>query len=42
MSNRKLVPIHNDWSSGGKGCQALLVYSVYCYSYHSHIVCVGS
>ena len=25
MSNRKLVAIHNDWSSGGKGCQALLV-----------------
>ena len=24
MSNRKLVPIHNDWSSGGKGRQALL------------------
>ena len=24
MSNRKLVPIHHDWSSGGKGCQALL------------------
>ena len=24
MSNHKLVPIHNDWSSGGKGCQALL------------------
>ena len=24
MSNRKMVPIHNDWSSGGKGCQTLL------------------
>ena len=24
MSNRKLVPIHNHWSSGGKGYQALL------------------
>ena len=24
MSNHKLVPIHNDRSSGGKGCQALL------------------
>ena len=23
--NRKLVPIHNDWSSGGKGCQALRI-----------------
>ena len=24
MSNGTLVPIHNDCSSGGKGCQALL------------------
>ena len=24
MLNRKLVPIHYDCSSGGKGCQALL------------------